>query len=242
MTRITYTLRFRIALKLSTWVLNLLNIRLLTKRADKGLIDELRAGYNNLPVFTGIEPEDTDKSNPLDTWKGNLNLLRENVLNSDIRSFLKWPVLRKTMVIGSEANYVFYELSQLKKHKEWGFYKKALKEIWFGERNMYPFFLHSSAILIHQMYQVAQFESNTAIKTKSHDCILEFGGGYGSMCRLLRNLNFNGQYLIYDLAPFSLLQGPISLISAGIGTLSLLLFSFSLVRYPLDIYLFFLSK
>jgi hypothetical protein len=36
--------------------------------------------------------------------------------------------------------------------------------------------------------------------------VFEFGGGYGSMCRLLHNLGFRGRYLIFDLPAFSRLQ------------------------------------
>jgi hypothetical protein len=38
------------------------------------------------------------------------------------------------------------------------------------------------------------------------DTIFEFGGGYGSMCRLAWNLCFRGRYLILDLEPFCSLQ------------------------------------
>ncbi len=38
------------------------------------------------------------------------------------------------------------------------------------------------------------------------DLILEFGGGYGSMCRLAHNLGFRGDYIIYDFPEFCALQ------------------------------------
>ena len=40
----------------------------------------------------------------------------------------------------------------------------------------------------------------------SSGVIVEFGGGYGSMCRLLHKLGFSGQYFIYDLPEFVALQ------------------------------------
>ena len=200
------SLTFRIKLKFGSWILTLFNIKLLTKKPDKNLVKELRAAYKNLPVFTKIEPEGTGKSNPLDTWKGNLNLLKDNVLNSNVHSFLKWGIIRKTMNNGSNADYVYDELTFLKNHKEWSFYQKGLKENWIGERSMYPFYPRSSATLIHHSYHLAMFESNTSIKSINHDCILEFGGGFGSMCRLNFNLGFNGGYIVFDFAHFSLLQ------------------------------------
>jgi hypothetical protein len=36
--------------------------------------------------------------------------------------------------------------------------------------------------------------------------IFEFGGGYGTMCKLFHNLGFRGKYLIFDLPVFSALQ------------------------------------
>ena len=199
-------LTFRIKLKLGSWALTLFNIKLLTKKPDKNLVKELIAGYKNLPVFTNIEPEETANSNPLDTWKGNLNLLKEKVLNSNIHNFLKWSIIKKTMNNGSNADFIFDELTFLKKHKKWSFYQKGLKENWIGERSMYPFYPRSSATLIHHNYHLAMFELNTSIKSVNHDCILEFGGGFGSMCRLNFNLGFSGGYIIFDFTHFSLLQ------------------------------------
>jgi hypothetical protein len=38
------------------------------------------------------------------------------------------------------------------------------------------------------------------------DCIIEFGGGFGSMCRLVHALGFRGQHIIFDLPPVWALQ------------------------------------
>ncbi len=38
------------------------------------------------------------------------------------------------------------------------------------------------------------------------DYVFEFGGGYGSMCRLFYNLGFHGRYIIFDLPSLSALQ------------------------------------
>ena len=200
------SLKFRITLKVGSWVSSLFNINLFIKKPDERLVNELRVEFKNLSVFTDLEPEDTVKSNPLDTWLENLNLLREDVLNSNIRSFLKWTIIKKTMNNGSNADFVFDEITALKKHKEWSFYEKGLQENWIGERSMYPFYPRSSATLIHHGYHLAEFESNTSFKTIENDCILEFGGGFGSMCRLNFNLGFDGGYIIFDFVHFSLLQ------------------------------------
>ncbi|HEU4722494.1 MAG TPA: hypothetical protein VFS59_14135, partial [Gemmatimonadaceae bacterium] len=38
------------------------------------------------------------------------------------------------------------------------------------------------------------------------DAVIEFGGGFGSLCRLVHQLGFRGRYVIFDLPPFTLLQ------------------------------------
>jgi hypothetical protein len=38
------------------------------------------------------------------------------------------------------------------------------------------------------------------------DVVVELGGGFGNLCRLMHRLGFRGRYVIFDLAPFTHLQ------------------------------------
>ena len=59
------------------------------------------------------------------------------------------------------------------------------------------------------------------MQVHSFRTICEFGGGYGSMCRIARSLGFSGQYLIFDLPEFSALQQYyLGAISADVVTMS----------------------
>lgn len=49
-------------------------------------------------------------------------------------------------------------------------------------------------------------EGATHQAVSDFDVIVEFGGGYGSLCRVARRLGFAGTYVIHDLLPFSVLQ------------------------------------
>jgi hypothetical protein len=60
--------------------------------------------------------------------------------------------------------------------------------------------------LIHDAYTLCSFEEHTGVSLDEFHEVLEFGGGYGSMCRLFFNLGFRGRYIIYDLPLFSSLQ------------------------------------
>jgi hypothetical protein len=64
----------------------------------------------------------------------------------------------------------------------------------------------SSGNLIHHAYHLAQFETRTGCAPERFGAVIEFGGGYGSMCRLFHQLGFAGRYVIHDLPEFSALQ------------------------------------
>jgi hypothetical protein len=64
----------------------------------------------------------------------------------------------------------------------------------------------SSGNTIHHTYHLAQFEATTGVDTEGMNCIIEFGGGYGNMCRIIHSMGFRGKYVIYDLPVLSELQ------------------------------------
>lgn len=68
------------------------------------------------------------------------------------------------------------------------------------------FYLRSSGKLIHHAYSLHLFEESLGRRIDQFQYILEFGGGYGSFCRLAHRLGFKGQYVIFDLPKFSALQ------------------------------------
>jgi hypothetical protein len=69
--------------------------------------------------------------------------------------------------------------------------------------HVYPL---SSGTLIHHTYHLHRFESVTGRSINDLTHIVEFGGGYGSMARLVARLGFRGHYHIHDLPEFSALQ------------------------------------
>jgi hypothetical protein len=110
------------------------------------------------------------------------------------------------MVVGN-AEFVRDELNYLKDLPDWkSRWEKALEESPVGNPTLYNDFPSSSGNLIHQAYHLAQFENKTGMDISHAKIVFEFGGGYGSMCRLVHGLNFKGRYVIFDLPPFSALQ------------------------------------
>lgn len=103
--------------------------------------------------------------------------------------------------------YISQALRYLQGLPDWKIrWRPALRESRVGCPRPYFRFPLTSANLINHGFHLANFEEKTRTKVNDHEYILEFGGGYGSMCRLCYNLGFNGKYIIFDLPQFSALQ------------------------------------
>lgn len=170
-------------------------------KSEEQLIENLKENFKKIPVI-----DTTNLSGSALVWSANMNRLRELVLHDDPRKFLQWDVIRKTMFVG-KAPFIVTELESLKRSAIFNqYWKQGIIESEIGLPSKAKNYMHSSGNLIHHAYHVQQFEEKTKVKVKHIDFVLEFGGGYGSMCRLFRNLDFNNRYVIFDLPSFSLLQ------------------------------------
>jgi hypothetical protein len=168
---------------------------------EKAFLSELQTAFRELPVL-----ETTNALPSEAAWLSYMNRLRELVLNQDPREFLRWDIVAQTLFVSS-ARYISTELKYLKHRPDWNTrWRTAIKESSVGHPFPCVFYPASSGNLIHHAYHVAQFEEKTKVQVHNMDCVFEFGGGYGSMCRLFYNLGFRGRYIIFDLASLSALQ------------------------------------
>ncbi|MEI6395032.1 MAG: hypothetical protein WCT12_28480 [Verrucomicrobiota bacterium] len=164
-------------------------------------LSELQTAFRQLAVLETTNALPSEKA-----WLSNMNRLRKLVLSRNPRKFLRWDVLSDTMFI-SFARYIATELKYLKLRPDWNTrWRRAIKESTVGHPFPYMFYPTSSGTLIHHAYHVAQFEQKTKVQVHDMTLVFEFGGGYGSMCRLFYNLGFHGRYIIFDLPSFSALQ------------------------------------
>ena len=59
---------------------------------------------------------------------------------------------------------------------------------------------------VHQAYHILRWQEATGLNIADMGSIYEFGGGYGAMALVCNRLGFKGEYHIYDLPEFALLQ------------------------------------
>ena len=168
---------------------------------QKRLIEKLRASFNQLAPIEASGCENSEKE-----WQNNVRNLKQLVLNDDPREFLRWHLISSIMFV-KYSNYIAPEFKYLRQRPDWNSrWSKAIEEVPCGHPLPYYNYPKSSANLIHHAYHWAKFEEKTGIDISKINTVFEFGGGYGSMCRLLYNLGFSGRYIIFDMPAFSLLQ------------------------------------
>ncbi len=131
------------------------------------------------------------------------NNIKKHLVEDNISGFLFWPEILHNM------HYVpsIKELNYLKKGTNWTKYKTAI-EIKGNNIKQLPFFAfpHANENSIRQAFSLENFFHNTGIGLDKIDQIFEFGGGYGSMCTIIKRLGFNGNYTIFDWPELSILQ------------------------------------
>jgi hypothetical protein len=168
--------------------------------AERKLSDAFREKMRSVEISA---PDDSSAAQK--TWHDNMVALRQLVLSEDPRNFLSWPVIGGTMFV-KYAKYSRAEYSHLRGLPDWSRWQSALRETHSGNPARCPFDSGTSCNLVHHAYHVARFESATGRAAGEFGTVIEFGGGYGSMCRLFFELGFRGRYLIIDLPPFTALQ------------------------------------
>jgi len=168
---------------------------------EVALIKELRANILSLAPPAVQSPQNAE-----DLWLTFARRLRELTLKSDPRQFLRWDVIKRTMF--ADGLYITKELRHLRGRPDWqSRWEEAVAEDAAGYPKLLVFYPRSSGNLIHHAYHWSLFEEKIAKILPKLNVIFEFGGGYGSMCRLLVcNLKYRGKYLIFDLPEYAALQ------------------------------------
>lgn len=139
-------------------------------------------------------------------WKGFNAKLEKSLLPIPSFSFLNDATIMLSMFATSGGEWLRKELFFLKKKINERELKSILEEDYAGDPLLLNSFYLTSHTAIHHLYYFMRFITVTKTKLKNLNTIIEWGGGYGSLARLLRKLNPGVTYVIIDTPLFSCLQ------------------------------------
>jgi len=154
---------------------------------------DLRAAYKLLPPISGNDP-----------WARHRRALHYHVENEPLEDFTRWSTIQATMFV-EEAPYIQDEFHQLMAVDliRWG---RVLTETEVGNPRRLSYAPFTSGNRAHQCYHLWMMERLSGIKIHQVDTVVEYGGGYGALCSIARNLRFFGDYYIYDFPELLYLQ------------------------------------
>lgn len=167
--------------------------------AQQLAIQRLRTEIERLPILSEDDPL-------AGFWASKQARLTQLVLGNDPRAFLTWPVIDETMFPAPYARFARIELRALQKSDRWNIWQRAIREQTPGLPFPCLFYPLSSSNAIHHAYHFYRLETETGVRIQDFGTIVEFGGGYGSLCRIAHRLGFRGKYVIFDLPEQCALQ------------------------------------
>jgi len=168
---------------------------------DLRLVDELKSTFDHLP-YNDLKSDSLAEKK----WHDFVGELRRLVKDSDPRGFLRWDVIKKTMFIVN-APYVKPELDYLFNCPNWqSELCDIVKESPIGHPVPCYYYPASSENVIHHAYHLVRFQQESNLSLRDAEVIVEFGGGYGNMCRLAHRFGFKGKYIMYDFPEFAAIQ------------------------------------
>lgn len=141
-----------------------------------------------------------------DFWRSICADLHRLAVSGDPMYFMRWPAIEATMVHGA-APVTLRMWWMLRRSAAWRTqWEPALRHPQYGHPPPFPPMLSTNAIALEHASHLFRFHRHQGAHFHDSDSMIEFGGGYGSMCRMVRALGFRGRYIIFDLPPVSALQ------------------------------------
>lgn len=140
-------------------------------------------------------------------WKKFNGKVEKALLPIPSFDFLNDPTIMVSMFATAGGKWMNKELKFLESKIN----KKKLKEILREDSVGDPLILNSNYLtshtLVHHLHHLVRFMDVTGVKTEDLDTIVEWGGGYGSLIRILKKFNSKkSTYVIIDTSLFSCLQ------------------------------------
>ena len=163
--------------------------------------------HKKISIFLKKEINNKYKINP--RLKTHIKLSKEifKIVNEKkLNNFLRNSIVQNIFFIHNRF-FIFKELNELKRDRNWNLWKKMLIENNVGNPIRYFLYPKTSGNRIRQVYILKKFlDIKKNIKIGKIKNIIELGGGYGCMAQIFYDLKALNNYYIYDMYEVNLLQ------------------------------------
>lgn len=139
-------------------------------------------------------------------WAGLAADITRAITSGGADAFLRLPPVAKTVhprIRARSRDYLRYLFASRRFSAE---IQRALTESPVGMPLVNPFYPLSSPLLVQHGYHFVRLLEATDLDLAKLRLVVDFGAGYGSFFRLLRNLGYRERYLIWDLPVMCALQ------------------------------------
>jgi hypothetical protein len=139
-------------------------------------------------------------------WAGLAADITRAIRECGADGFLRLPPVMKTVhprIRGRSPGYLRYLFASRRFSAQ---LQRALTESPVGRPLVNPYYPLSSPLLVQHGYHLVRLLEATDLDLAALRLVVDFGAGYGSFFRLLRNAGYRGRYLIWDLPVMSALQ------------------------------------
>lgn len=139
-------------------------------------------------------------------WRGFLKELESQLLPRPPFDFLRLPVILHTMHVMAGGDYMRRQVAELEQAYPRERLRAWLREDPEGRPVVLDRTYETSHNRIVHLYHLMRFERATGRSLASHRRIVEWGGGYGNLARLVRRMAPGGTYVLIDTPLFATLQ------------------------------------
>jgi hypothetical protein len=139
-------------------------------------------------------------------WRSFAQEIEKFFVNGFGINFLNNNLIRQTMFMTGKPKIQKIELDFLKENYASEQLKNLLKEEAIGCPTISSFQYKTSQNSIHHLYHLTKYSKETGCDLTKLSKIIEWGGGYGNMARIMMKINPSVNYIIVDLPIFGIIQ------------------------------------
>lgn len=187
----------RLSINLPEFYLSLL------KKSQKNTFLSLQSKF--LSIYEGLAEQDiSDFINPF--WSEFCRQVQEIYLPKPAFSFLRSKVIQDTMFPNVAGKWLSSELKSLEEMLSEEELRILLREDYVGRPVIINSKYLTSGTSIHHLYHLLNFQRKTGAKLEEANSIVEWGGGYGNMAKIVKRINSNVTYTVIDIPTFCCIQ------------------------------------